>query len=83
MKTKVFMAAFAVVFSVSVMSCGGKQVADTDAAETRAAAIEQCDSTKACCKGDSAQCCKDDSSKACAADSTKACCEKKAGEATK
>jgi hypothetical protein len=81
MKTKVFLAAVAVVFSLSVMSCGGKKAANTDATDTKA--VEQCDSTKACCKGDSAACCKGDSLKACANDSTKACCKKKQAEEKK
>ncbi|MDR1004310.1 MAG: hypothetical protein LBL97_04815 [Prevotellaceae bacterium] len=81
MKTKVFLAASAVIFALSVVSCSGKHAADQDAAQTKA--VEQCDSTRACCQDDSAQCCENDSLKACANDSTKACCEKKEGEAGK
>ncbi|NDV82741.1 hypothetical protein [Bacteroides sp. 51] len=85
MKTKLFFAAVAVLFTVGVVtSCGNKKAAAT-ADETT---VEVCDSTKACCaeKVESAAC---DSTETCCAekgetaacDSTKACCAEKAKSA--
>lgn len=82
MKTKVLLAAVAVAFSFAVTSCGNKKAADANATSADsccAAKTEQCDSTKACCKGaDGAAC---DSTTQCgdkAACGDKKACEKKA-----
>ena len=69
MKTKLFLAAVAVAFSFAVTSCGNKKAANTEVEATEVEVVEEvqaCDSTKACCKADSAAC-----------DSTKACCKRK------
>lgn len=54
MKTKILLAAVAVAFSFAVTSCGNKKAADASAAD--ACCAEQCDSTKACCKGGEGAC---------------------------
>ena len=82
MKTKVLLAAVAVAFSFAVSSCGNKKAADANAASADsccAAKTEQCDSTKACCKGADAAAC-DSTAKCCGdkADCEKKACEKKA-----
>lgn len=70
MKMKMFFAAVAVLFTVGVAtSCSGNKKAAASAEEVSAQTeqVQKCDSTKACCKGDSLAC-----------DSTKACCAEKA-----
>ena len=77
MKTKLFLAAVAVAFSFAVTSCGNKKAAETEVVATDEVevveGVQACDSTKACCKEETAAC---DSTKACCKD--KQDCEKKA-----
>lgn len=69
MKTKFFLAAMAVAFSLTVVSCGNKKAADGATAADSTAVEQVCDSAKACCKSDSAAAC---------SDTTKTCCKEKA-----
>ncbi|MBQ8673630.1 MAG: hypothetical protein IJ511_06240 [Bacteroides sp.] len=67
MKTKMFLAAFAAMFTFSLISCGGnKKAADAPAAdECCAAKTEQvCDTAKACCAEEKKACCAEEK-KAC------------------
>lgn len=83
MKTRVFLAV-ALVFSLTVMSCGNKKAAEANSETTEQICDPAC--TKAaekCCAGDSACCandsiCKKDCDKACAGDCEEASCPKKA-----
>lgn len=66
MKTKLFLAALAVTFSLAMTSCGGNKAANaTDGVDSTAVACPATE-TAACCKADSAAC-----------DTTKACCQDK------
>lgn len=68
MKTKLFLAAAAVVFSVSMISCGNKKAAEAPAEE-----VQVCDSLKKeCCESaDSVAC--DSLKKACCSEEKEAC----------
>ncbi len=77
MKTKLFLAAVAVVFSVSVISCGNKKAAE---AEAPVEETQVCDSLKKnCCEASDSVAC-DSLKKACCKEEKQSCCkeEKKA-----
>lgn len=71
MRTKLFLAAVAVAFSFSLVSCGNKPASSEVSSET--VEVETVEAAAPCCKADSAAC-----DKAAACDSTKACCKDKA-----
>ncbi|NDV57107.1 hypothetical protein [Bacteroides sp. 519] len=82
MKMKLFLAAVAVVFSMTVVSCGGNtQKAATTETETRTEQAPCAKDSKECCKADSTECSKADSTACCKNDSTactkEAACSKK------
>lgn len=72
MKTKLFLAAIAVSFSLVLTSCGNKPANSEVSSET--VEVETVEAAAPCCKADSATC-----DKAAACDSTKACCKDKEG----
>ena len=79
MKAKFFLAAMAVAFSFSVISCSGNKSANS-AASTDSVAVEapaECAKADSCCKSDST-CTKSAECDKAACDKKEACAEKKA-----
>lgn len=72
MKMKLCIAAVAVIFTMSIVSCGGNtKKATTEDASTRTE--QKCDTTKNCCK-ETAESCESDST-ACKEGNTEQCCQ--------
>lgn len=75
MKTKLFLAAMAVTFSLAMISCGGNKAANaTDGVDSTAVEAACPAEAATCCKADSAAC---DSAKTCTKEQKESCCKEK------